>query len=107
MTRDKVNERTVTVSEHAKNDFKVTSFHKEIANFLFSSAEDPEESSNNIIMELTNKTKEFIGKIHQLQVEDESGNRILTLETLKEHNLPANMAQFISNVAIAEGLMTH
>lgn len=43
-------------------------------------------------------------KLHSLQVEDEHGNKGITLESLQQRQLPANMGQFLFAVASAEGL---
>jgi len=44
----------------------------------------------------------LIDKLKTLQVEDEEGNQMITIEALQ--SLPANMQQFLYAVASAEGL---
>ncbi len=100
----KVNERSISVAEHAKVDFRLGAFHKDLATFLVESSENPEEESLSIIQELSKKTREFLNKLLTLQVEDEAGNRSITLESLQQRNLPPNMDHFLFAVAAAEGL---
>lgn len=48
--------------------------------------------------------KDLLTKIESLQVEDEEGNKTITLESLQQRQLPANIYQFLYAVASAEGL---
>jgi len=97
-----LNERTISVSEHAKGDFRMGSFHKDLGEFLVECSEDEEMSNLDIIKELAIKTRELLEKLKSFQAEDEEGNQVITLEALQ--NLPANMQQFLYAVASAEGL---
>jgi hypothetical protein len=44
-----VNARSITVAEHAKGDFMLGSFHKEIATYLVDTAESEETSDQDLI----------------------------------------------------------
>ena len=44
-----LNERTISVSEHAKGDFRMGSFHKDLGEFLVECSEDEEMSNLDII----------------------------------------------------------
>lgn len=44
-----VNSRSITVAEHAKQDFSLGSYHKEIATFLLEAAEDANISDQMLI----------------------------------------------------------
>lgn len=97
-----LNERNISVAEHAKTDFRMGSFHKDLGDFLVECSEDEEMSDLDIIKELAIRTKQLLDKLKSLQVEDEDGNEMITAESLQ--NLPANMQQFLFSVAVAEGL---
>jgi len=98
-----LNERSITVSEHAKGDFRMGSFHKSLAEFLAEASEDEEMSDLDVIKELAVKTKDLIDRLKLLQVEDEEGNQTITLEGIQERGIPANMQPFLFAVAGAEG----
>mmetsp|Transcript_15860 Transcript_15860/g.61967 ORF Transcript_15860/g.61967 Transcript_15860/m.61967 type:complete len:363 (+) Transcript_15860:105-1193(+) len=99
-----ISERSISVAEHAKSDFRLGAFHKDLAETLVESGEDPEVSALEILKDLTIRSKEFVMKLHSLQVEDEHGNKGITIESLQQRQLPANMGQFLYAVASAEGL---
>lgn len=99
-----ISERSISVAEHAKTDFRLGKFHKDLAETLVESGEDPEVSALEILKDLTIRSKEFVMKLHSLQVEDEHGNKGITIESLQQRQLPANMGQFLYAVASAEGL---
>ena len=84
-------------------DFFLTKYHKDLGNFLVSSAQSEEQNEQLIIKDLTNKTKEFIGKLEQLKVDIE-GKRVVTLEALQQRKLPPGMDLFLYGVAQAEKL---
>ena len=44
-----LNERTITVPEHAKGDFKMGAFHKDLAEFFVESAENEEISALDLL----------------------------------------------------------
>merc|ERR1712232_808698 len=95
-----LNERTISVADHAKNDFRMGSFHKDLGDFLVECSEDDEMSDLDIIKELAIRTRQLLEKLKSLQVQDEDGNEMITMEALQ--NLPANMQQFLYAVASAE-----
>lgn len=97
-------ERTISVPDHAKADFRLGAFHKDLAEAMVEMSEDPEMTAVDILKDLTGRAREFVGKLEVLQVEDEHGNRGITLESLQERQLPQNMGQFLYAVAAAEGL---
>jgi len=99
-----INARAFVIPEHAKADFRLGSFHKELAEFLVESAENEELEGLDVIKALAMKTQEFIAKLHSLQDEDEEGNKTVTLEGLQQRQIPATMQQFLYAVAAAEGL---
>jgi len=50
------------------------------------------------------KTKDLVSKLQLLSVEDEDGNKRVTLENLATRQLPPFMDRFLFNVAVAEKL---
>jgi len=101
-----VNARTIAVSSHAKTDFLLGAFHKEIATYLVEGSENPDLSDQELLKGLTVKIKDMLGKLETLKVEAEDGNSYITLESLQQRKLPPHMDRFLYNVAVAEG-MTH
>eukprot|EP01088_Endostelium_zonatum_P019591 TRINITY_DN6845_c0_g1_i1.p1 TRINITY_DN6845_c0_g1~~TRINITY_DN6845_c0_g1_i1.p1 ORF type:complete len:365 (-),score=67.62 TRINITY_DN6845_c0_g1_i1:19-1113(-) len=100
-----VNARTVTLSDHAQQsgDFKMGSFHKDLATFMVSSAEAEGVSDQTIIREVSVKTKELLKRLLSLRVKDENGEEYVTLESLQERKLPPGMDRFLFAIAGAEG----
>jgi len=98
-----VNNRSISVASHAKADFALTPVHKDIAEFLVTSAENPEVSDQEIIKGLAVKTKDLLSKLERLKTENEDGTYI-DYNTLKNTKLPANMDRFLYAVATAEGM---
>jgi len=98
-----VSNRSVSLASHAKADFALTSIHKDIAEFLVTSAEDPNVSDQEIIKGLAVKTKDLLSKLERLKTENEDGTYI-DYNTLKNTKLPANMDRFLYAVATAEGM---
>ena len=100
-----INARTVTLSDHAQQggDFKMGSFHKDLATFMMNSAEDDNVTDTAIIKEVSLKTKELLKRLLSLRVKDESGEEHVSLENLQSRSLPPGMDRFLFSVAGAEG----
>lgn len=96
--------RGISIAEHAMNDFKMGAFHKELATWLVQSSENEEIPAQSIIKDLAVKTKDLVTKLQMLRVEDEEGNKRVTLENLAARKLPPFMDRFLFNVAVAEKL---
>eukprot|EP01120_Amphizonella_sp_Union-15-10_P008965 TRINITY_DN330_c0_g1_i2.p1 TRINITY_DN330_c0_g1~~TRINITY_DN330_c0_g1_i2.p1 ORF type:complete len:355 (+),score=56.62 TRINITY_DN330_c0_g1_i2:41-1105(+) len=99
-----VTNRTITVPDHAKDDFNLGAFHQELANYLVSKAEDESVSDQDLIKELTLRTKALIKKLDLLKVKNDSGQAYITLEHLQSSRLPPHMDRFLFAVASAEGM---
>eukprot|EP01091_Cochliopodium_minus_P008602 TRINITY_DN197_c0_g1_i1.p1 TRINITY_DN197_c0_g1~~TRINITY_DN197_c0_g1_i1.p1 ORF type:complete len:349 (-),score=111.52 TRINITY_DN197_c0_g1_i1:60-1106(-) len=93
---------SITFTEQAKQDFQQAKYHTDLANFLVTSTKSEGYNEQNLIKELTGKTKELIGKLDMLKVEVD-GKKLITLEALKERKLPPNMDTFLFGVAQSEG----
>jgi len=96
--------RSISVAEHAQNDFKMGAFHKELATWLIQSSENAEVPAQTVIKDLAMKTKDLVSKLQLLRVEDEEGNKHVTMENLASRQLPPFMDRFLFNVAVAEKL---
>jgi len=99
-----VNARTITFPEHAAGDYKMGMFHKDLATFLVTNAENAQQTDQNIIKELALKTRDLLSKLALLKVKDEDGNEYVTWENLQERKLPPNMDRFLFSIANAEGM---
>mmetsp|Transcript_23686 Transcript_23686/g.59283 ORF Transcript_23686/g.59283 Transcript_23686/m.59283 type:complete len:356 (-) Transcript_23686:60-1127(-) len=98
-----IDQRSITVADHAKESFRMTSFHKDMATFLVQNAEDPNVDVQTFIKGMAMKTQQLLGKIQQLRVEVD-GKLVVTRESIEAHKLPANMPRFLYDVAVAEQL---
>jgi hypothetical protein len=92
---------TITVADHAKTFFGMTSIHKDIANFLVEAAGSQPDQA--VVKELALKTRELLNKLQSLATESD-GKQIVTSEALEAAGLPAPMQRFLFNVASAEGM---
>lgn len=99
-----VNARTVSVASHAKADFMMGAFHKEIATLLVEGSENPDLSDQELLKALTAKTRDMLGKLAQLKVADQDGNSYITFDSLQQRRLPPHMDRFLFNIASAEGM---
>jgi len=93
--------RTYTIADHAQGDFLLTKFHKQTAEAFLALAE--KENDATLIKGIATKTKELIGNIEGLQTDHDDG-RYITMEELGKKKMPPNMAKFLFNVALAEGM---
>eukprot|EP01104_Vermistella_antarctica_P020236 TRINITY_DN8581_c0_g1_i1.p1 TRINITY_DN8581_c0_g1~~TRINITY_DN8581_c0_g1_i1.p1 ORF type:complete len:365 (+),score=106.44 TRINITY_DN8581_c0_g1_i1:174-1268(+) len=99
--------RRIHVNDQVRADFMMTSFHKDVAKFLVENAEDEDTSDQALIKGLAMKTKDMLTKLQSLAVEPEDGGTArIDLHDLNTRKLPPNMAQFLFNMATAEGLET-
>jgi len=100
-----INARTISVANHAKDQFVLGNFHQELASFLASSAEDENVTDQTLIKNLALKTKDILTKLESLKVEDPEDKKLyITLEALQNRKLPPGMDRFLYNVAGAEGM---
>jgi len=100
-----VNNRTISIASHAKEDFRMTTIHKGICEFLLTVSEDPEKNDQELIKGLAVKTKDLLTKLETLKVTDESdGSSYIDYKTLQSKKLPQNMDRFLYAVATAEGM---
>jgi len=95
----------ITVADNAKADFMMGNLHKELATFLVKSAEDKNQSEQDLIKGLGVKTKDLIQNLKSLCTQNNDGSYILTMEMLKDKKLPRNMDRFLYNLGIAENLV--
>jgi len=92
-------EHTISVAEHAREDFVQTKFHQEFSGFVTMAVESPEVTDQKLIMAIKKKTGDLIGRLQKIRQE---GN--ITFAVLAEQNLPPNMDAFLYSVASAEGM---
>jgi len=105
-----ISNRSITVANHAKADFQMTTIHKDICDFLMSQIEDEDQdepsTDQDIIKGLAMKTKELIGKLETLKTEhaDGDGESYIELKGLENAKLPPKLERFLYSVANAEGM---
>jgi len=92
-----LNDNSVNVMDHAKDDFISTSFHKEMASFLVNTV-NQDLGDQGVIKELVSRTKTLLSKLQSLGTDGK-----VTLQALKDANLPPHMDRFFYQIALAEG----
>ncbi|EGG14915.1 FAM45 family protein [Cavenderia fasciculata] len=99
--------KEITVASHAKDQFLLSSIHKDILKLLLTSIDEEVEepmSDQAVMKALTIKVKELLVKLESLKVEGDDGKSMVTLKSLQERKLPPGMDTFLFNVANVEGL---
>ncbi|KYQ92658.1 FAM45 family protein [Tieghemostelium lacteum] len=95
--------KDVTVSSHAKDQFILGSFHRDMLKYFNAALEDEEINDQDVIKGLVKKTKELLTKLETLK-EEKDGKQQITQESLDARKLPNGMAAFIMSIVNAEGL---
>jgi len=95
-----VDSRSISYAEHAAGDFKMGTFHRDVATFLVQAGEAAETTSQSVIKDLAVKTKDLLNKLAQLRTEE--GH--ITLASLQAQKLSPALAHFLYAVAIAENM---
>jgi len=94
--------QTCVIADHAKADFVLGKFHKDLAEGFLACAQNNNDQV--LIKEVALKTKELISNLQNLKTKQDDGQTYITLEHLSSQKLPPNMDKFFYNVAIAEGM---
>ncbi|EGC30361.1 hypothetical protein DICPUDRAFT_41536 [Dictyostelium purpureum] len=98
--------KEVTIASHAKDQFLLSSLHKDVLKFLLASLEDEEVTDQQVIKGLNQKMKDLLTKLESLkEVNEETGKAApITIESLEARKLPSSMSTFLFNIANAENL---
>jgi len=99
-----LNNRNVSVSNHAKTDFMMSIIHKDVCEFLLNSCEDPNVSDQEVIKGLAVKTKELLAKLEKLKTEHADGNSYIDQKSFSNQKIPAAMERFLYSIANAESM---
>jgi hypothetical protein len=94
--------RSISIAQHAKADFAMSSLHKEIASFIVEASENKEATDQQIIKQLAIRAQKFQGELSGLAVDGK-----ITREAIQARVKSAVMERFLYNLAAAEGLMSH
>ncbi|KAK7792192.1 hypothetical protein R5R35_005146 [Gryllus longicercus] len=98
--------REITIAPHAKESMIMTKTHKDIAVFMVQLAERDNVQEQQVIKEIADKTKELLNQLMSLAtVCTTEGKRMVSIETLRERNLPPALDNFLFNLAVAENIM--
>jgi len=95
-----VDDRSVTVASHAKENFLLGKPHKDLAALMVQLAEEPSSTEQQIIKEIAQRTKQFLDTLDSIIPE---GQTVLTVDVIQQQQLSPAMARFLWNLAIAEG----
>ncbi|KAK6178152.1 hypothetical protein SNE40_012967 [Patella caerulea] len=95
----------IIIAQQAKESLAMGKLHKDIAMVMVQAAENIENSEQDIIKVITNKTKDLLNNLKSLAVEDESGKSSITLETLHERKMPPATENFLFSLAVCEGFV--
>uniref|UniRef100_A0A1A7XZK1 Family with sequence similarity 45, member A n=1 Tax=Iconisemion striatum TaxID=60296 RepID=A0A1A7XZK1_9TELE len=96
-------DRVITVSQSAKEAMAMGKLHKDIAQLIVQSAEDPDRSDGQVIKDISVKTKEVLNNLAALA--DECDDSKITLEALKQHHFPPATENFLFHLAAVEQLL--
>nr|AGM32878.1 protein FAM45A-like protein [Coptotermes formosanus] len=98
--------REITVATHAKESMTMTKTHKDIAVFMVQLAENESLSEQHVVREIADKTRELLNQLRSLAtVTTPEGKHMVSIETLRERNLPQALDNFLFNLAVAENIM--
>ncbi|KDR18834.1 putative protein FAM45B [Zootermopsis nevadensis] len=98
--------REITVAAHAKETMTMTKTHKDIALFMVQLAENESLSEQQVAQEIADKTTELLNQLRSLAtVSTPEGKRMVSIETLRDRNLPQALDSFLFNLAVAENIM--
>uniref|UniRef100_A0A6B2L921 UDENN domain-containing protein n=1 Tax=Arcella intermedia TaxID=1963864 RepID=A0A6B2L921_9EUKA len=89
----------ISVASHAEDDFVQTQVHQEFAKILSAALELEGVNDQKLISVIKNKTSELIKKLESLKKES-----YITIASLQNQDIPANMENFLYSVASAEGM---
>ncbi|XP_057334969.1 DENN domain-containing protein 10-like [Microplitis mediator] len=94
--------REITIAPHAKESFIMTKTHKEIALFMIQLCEKTSNESQ-IINEIADKTQDLLNQLKNIAAtEDDTGKKILSIQTIRDRSLPNAVENFLINLATAE-----
>jgi len=91
--------QSVTVADHAKDDFIQTKFHQEFSSFLTTAVVSEGFTDQKLIGVIKKKTGDLIGRLNTIKKDGP-----VTFSLLAEQNLPPHMDAFLYSVASAEGM---
>nr|CAD7590374.1 unnamed protein product [Timema genevievae] len=98
--------REITVAPHAKESMVMTKSHRDIAVFMVQLAGSEEITELHLIREIADKTKELLDQLRTLAtVKTPEGKLMVSIESIREKNLPPALDNFLFNLAIAENLI--
>ncbi|XP_066994835.2 putative DENN domain-containing protein 10 B [Anabrus simplex] len=98
--------REITIAPHAKESMTMTKTHKDIAVFMVQLAENENVQEQQLIKEIADKTRELLNQLRSLAtVSTPEGKQMVSVETLREKNLPQALDNFLFNLAVAENIM--
>ncbi|XP_033114866.1 DENN domain-containing protein 10-like [Anneissia japonica] len=96
----------ITLATHAKQIFGMGKLHKDIAQLMVQCIEEEETTEQQVIKEISVKTKELINNLKSLgEVVDEDDTPSISMDILKGKNLPPATQNFLYNLAAAEGFL--
>ncbi|KAH3787602.1 DENN domain-containing protein 10-like [Dreissena polymorpha] len=91
----------ISIANHAKEAMAMGKLHKDIALAMVKLTENPANTSQIAIKEISTKTKELLTNLKSLASDDGT----IALETLKERKMPPATENFLYSLAACEGLV--
>jgi len=94
--------QTVTIAEHAQDDFVQTDFHKTFSSFFLQGVEATRTeglTDQKFVIAVKKKTGDLLGRLQGLKQDG-----YISFSKLHEQKLPPNMDKFLYSVASAEGM---
>eukprot|EP01126_Amoeba_proteus_P042165 TRINITY_DN457_c0_g1_i11.p1 TRINITY_DN457_c0_g1~~TRINITY_DN457_c0_g1_i11.p1 ORF type:complete len:282 (+),score=60.68 TRINITY_DN457_c0_g1_i11:349-1194(+) len=94
-----VTNQTISVAEHAKEDFVQTKFHQDFSTFIGMALQSPDVTDQKLIMAIKKKTTDLIARLQAIKQDG-----AISFSVLSQQNLPPNMDSFLYSLASAEGM---
>ncbi|XP_048746661.2 putative DENN domain-containing protein 10 B [Ostrea edulis] len=95
----------ISIAPEAKESLAMGKLHKDIAKHMVQCAETEEMTEEQLIKEISNKTKELLNNLRSLSTQTSDGKEVIQLETLKERKMAPATESFLYSLAACEGLV--
>ncbi|XP_055976952.1 DENN domain-containing protein 10 isoform X2 [Sorex fumeus] len=99
-------DREISIAPSAKEAMTMGKLHREVAQLIVESAEDPEKSDGEVIQDISQKTREVLAILMPFsEASGDGGKRVLNLEALKQRRFPSATENFLCHLAAAEQML--
>ncbi|XP_013378729.1 protein FAM45A [Lingula anatina] len=97
--------REITIAPQAKESLAMGKLHKDIAMFMVQCADNDDMGEQQVIKEISVKTKELLNNLKSLATVGEDDKPYISFEILQGRKMPPATQNFLYNLAAAEGMV--